>query len=484
MAMTAPRRSAGARHCKRALSGTKSKPLKMPRKVITTIVPGRLGPIDGEGEAGHRQTERAQGQQAIFHLRRRELARQQAADADADPQRGQGKAALPVGQAQLCCVVSQDRRRHEGGDRPDEDLADQGQAEHAVGLDRLPRQAYRRRQPPLGSRRRDRRNRERSNETHGRERRENQPAEPCLAFEGMPERIHPGCRIKRRRGDLSRHSDSPHDRRASDDAREDRQVGDHLEQAVAGGEPFVGQDLGQDPVLGRYEERRLHSEQAQHPQRQPPAVRLKHQGDGPGKHQGQLEHLHRDDHGPLADAVGNEPARQREQEKRTHQDDLDDRRLLTLLGLAHDHGDQEQRDDLLPGLIVELPDRLGRRESPQSAAPGNARCGLLDSNMVPSHHPKFLIHEQSTRQGRNSKSVTRGPAPAPFMILSRPGEPGLWAFFRKPRRFVCRLISRFNHDPPAKTSAGCESGCLLALGRAPLCALRLSKRRAIHYTGR
>ena len=49
--MTAPRRSAGARHCKSALSGTKSNPLKMPRKVMSVIVPYRPGPINAKASA-------------------------------------------------------------------------------------------------------------------------------------------------------------------------------------------------------------------------------------------------------------------------------------------------------------------------------------------------------------------------------------------------------------------------------------------------
>ena len=67
-------------------------------------------------------------EEPVFHLGARDLARKQAADADADPQGGQGKAGRPVFQTQLGCVIRHDRRRDKGGDRPDEDLANQRQA--------------------------------------------------------------------------------------------------------------------------------------------------------------------------------------------------------------------------------------------------------------------------------------------------------------------------------------------------------------------
>ena len=101
-------------------------------------MPGRCGPIKAKASVVSVSPSAPKGQQAVFHLRTRELARQQAADADADAQRGQWKAGLPVRQSQLARVVGHDRRRNQRADRPDEDLSEQGQAEHAVGPDRSP----------------------------------------------------------------------------------------------------------------------------------------------------------------------------------------------------------------------------------------------------------------------------------------------------------------------------------------------------------
>ena len=78
--MTAPRRSAGDRHCKRALSGTKSSPLKIPDSAMSRIVPSQAGADRGKRQRADGQPQRTQWQQAVFHLRRRQLARQQASE--------------------------------------------------------------------------------------------------------------------------------------------------------------------------------------------------------------------------------------------------------------------------------------------------------------------------------------------------------------------------------------------------------------------
>ena len=154
--MTAPRRSGGDRHCKSALSGTKSNPLKIPRRRHDDDRAEKARADRGKGERIEGQTERPQGKQPVFDLRDRQLAGQPAAQADADPQRRQRKTALRVCQLKVRRVVSEDHRRHERGDCPNEDLADQGQSQNPIGADRFVCEAHRRFEPALASRSLDR----------------------------------------------------------------------------------------------------------------------------------------------------------------------------------------------------------------------------------------------------------------------------------------------------------------------------------------
>ncbi len=131
--------------------------------------PGQAGADRGEGQRADGQAEGPQREQAVFDLRPRQPAGQQAARADAQPQRDQRQARLPLREAQDLRRVGQDRRGHQAGDRPDEHLADDGQPQHAIGADGLPGDPDGRAQPPLGPRRRHPRDRQRRQQAAGRE---------------------------------------------------------------------------------------------------------------------------------------------------------------------------------------------------------------------------------------------------------------------------------------------------------------------------
>ena len=161
-------------------------------------MPARPGPIDGEGQRADGQAERTQGQQAVFHLRRRQLARQQATQADADPQRGQRQAALPIRSApgasrrkpgSAAAPGWRSSRRRSGRSRP-------GASTRSALIDS---QAIRTvvAQPPLGPGGLDRRDRQGRQQAAGRENRQDQAAQPRVAADQIendpaPPRCRPG----------------------------------------------------------------------------------------------------------------------------------------------------------------------------------------------------------------------------------------------------------------------------------------------------
>ncbi len=233
-AMIAPRRSSGDRHCSRALSGTNRNPLKIPSRVMMIMVPARPGPMIAKASVVTVRPRRTQREQAVLDLRPGKFARQHATHADADPQCGQRQARLPFGQEQHLRRIRQDRRGYQAGDRPGQDLADERELQDAVGPDRFPGDPERHDHPTLGPGRLDPRDRQRGEQAAGGEGRQQDAAVP----EGYLERLR-----------------GRDDHAARDDPAEDGQVRAHFQQAVPGREPFVGQDLGEDPVLGRAEQR-------------------------------------------------------------------------------------------------------------------------------------------------------------------------------------------------------------------------------------
>ncbi len=283
-------------------------------------------------------------------------------------------------------AVGEDWRWDQGRDRPHENLTENGQPEHPVGLDRFPAQPHRGFQAPFGPGGRDLWDQDSRRQPARRQDRQNQAPDPGVGSERIGDRVHARSAGHGECAQWPLGSDDAHDQPPRHDARDDCQIRDHFEQAIAGGEPLVGENLRQDPVLGRDEDRRLQPQQAKHSERQPPGARLNPERDRAGQDQHQLDDLHRHDDRPLADAVGDDAPWQRKQEEREHEDDLHHRRLLLFRGLSDHDGDQEQGDDLLPGLVVELPECLRNQQAPQTALPGRGRSGCRGKIGVPVGH--------------------------------------------------------------------------------------------------
>ena len=315
-----------------------------------TIRPGEVGADGREGQRAERQAEGAQRQEAVLDLRPREPAGQHAAGADAQPSATRGRLASSSDEAQDLRGVGQDRRGHEAGDRPDQDLADDASAS-ARG-----RRGWR---PSRAARSRPARPRTARAATRGivsaasspqtesageQEAAHPEPDEP--AWPRQPRRVpRPHWRITApatiplRIARFEPISSTPL-------AAESRSWG-----TSSGMIPYLA---GPNSAAWTPSRPRITSAAGR--------LRPGDQHRDARQHQRQLEDLGADDDRPLAEPVGQHARRHRDEHQRDHQDDLGDRRVLLPLLRARGRGDRQQDHDLLPGIVVERPEELGHEQ--------------------------------------------------------------------------------------------------------------------------
>ncbi len=160
-----------------------------------------------------------------------------------------------------------------------------------------------------------------------------------------------------------------HDDAARDDPRDNRQVAEHFEQAVAGREALVREDLGENAVFRRTEERRLNAQYRQDRERAVAAEGVEIKRDRAGDHQRQFQHFHRQNHATLAETIGQHSRRQREEEHLHQKDGLHQgghglRPRLLRGPIRVEHGfDRQHDDDLLPGVVVERAEELRHEQA-------------------------------------------------------------------------------------------------------------------------
>ncbi len=151
--------------------------------------------------------------------------------------------------------------------------------------------------------------------------------------------------------------------RAADNGEE----GPHLQQAVADRELFVGQQLGQNAVLRRAEERAVDTHAPQDDQGGPSARWIHPERDGPGSHQRDLAHLYGHDDGSLAQPVREHTGHQGKQHEREVEHDEGDGGLCLGGGFkgrprradgSRDLPDGQQGDHQFPRVVVERAEEL------------------------------------------------------------------------------------------------------------------------------
>ena len=252
-AITAPRRSAGARHWISALSGTNTSPAEKPTRAIRRIVPARRGPIRPNASVLRVSPIAPSGTSPYSTLDAESRPAATEPTPIPMPIAARGRPVCHSRQSERLHRVGQERRRDQAGDRPDEDLAADRQPEDPVGADGRPAESQGLEQVPLGAGRRNRGNPERRDQPEHRDARQHQAPEP-----------------------------GPSPREVEDDTARDRpadegEVRPHLEQTVARRELLMRQDLGKDSVLGGAEERGLNPEQSQDRHRRGSPRRMKNQ---------------------------------------------------------------------------------------------------------------------------------------------------------------------------------------------------------------
>ena len=135
----------------------------------------------------------------------------------------------------------------------------------------------------------------------------------------------------------------------------------------------------------------------------------------PSDHQHQFQALHGQDHRPLAQPVGQRPPGQVEEDQRDQEDDLGQGGLLLRpLAAPSRSADHQQRDDLLPGVVVEGVEGLGNQKPRQ-------RMILLVLHRV---DRIACCHGCSSRTRKSAVRCFRDPEVLPvghhrFLILSQ-----------------------------------------------------------------
>ena len=140
---------------------------------------------------------------------------------------------------------------------------------------------------------------------------------------------------------------------------------------VPGGEPLVGQHLGEDPVLGRAEEGALQAHEPENHQRSQCRAGGCVEGECRAAHEQDFRQLHGNDDGSLADPVGQEAGRERADHEGNGQDAEGDgglelgRRLIfgtSGCQVGRRRLDRQESDDQFPGVVVEGPEELGDQQ--------------------------------------------------------------------------------------------------------------------------
>lgn len=233
-------------------------------------------------------------------------------------------------------------------------------------------------QPSLGAARRNVRDEERRGEPQPGDRDQQQPRKPGLC-------------PRDRDDDPTRHG-----------AADDRQAGPHLDLAVACRKPLVGQDLGQDAVLGWAEKRRLCPQQAQDHQGRRAPRRNHPEQNRARHHECELEEFRSQQDASLAVAVGQDAAGKVEDNQRHQQDELGQGRTLLRGRFAGGCRDHQQHRDLLPRIIVERTQGLGD-DQPQQWMPGS---GLLRGCLSYGQHSESSSNSKASTSPGQAKHAT------------------------------------------------------------------------------
>ena len=151
----------------------------------------------------------------------------------------------------------------------------------------------------------------------------------------------------------------------------------------------------------------------------------------PQQHQHQLVHLHAHQDRPLADAIGQDARRQRDDHQGDHQDDLGDGRASLPLDLGGGRGDRQEDHQLLPGIVVECREELRVMNSPRIgcfagmvAAGCRSRSSPLSTSPAPFEMNRRSSLPYHVRNGGtraiDASERRRNPHPAPQSRRGRP----------------------------------------------------------------
>ena len=189
------------------------------------------GQCDGRARGSH-------GDQSILNPVLRQSPDQHCADADADGQQREREPRHPIREMQNGFGIDEHILGKETRDRPEKDFSWDGKAQQPFCLNCSPSPADRGAQAAGCSCGRDVGDGKGCNQTDQRQGGQGEGRHPDLVTGGLQEKAS-GCR-----------------------ARQDGGKGPHLQQAIAGGETFMRNQLGENAVFRRAEQRAVHSHPA------------------------------------------------------------------------------------------------------------------------------------------------------------------------------------------------------------------------------
>jgi len=249
--------------------------------------------VNRQGQAGGAHADGPQGNQAVLDLPAGQRACGVASDADSDRQRRLEVTAVRLVDVKDFRPVEDDDELEQRPEKPEVRVPGDGEEQNPIGPDEAPLlEELAKHVQPESSRRVGRGNlRDAETRRQSRERAagEDQARRRLVAVEPLGE-------------------DRPADR-----ARDDRRERSQLQHAVSPRQALRREKLGQQPVLRGTEQRGLRAREEDGGEREGDGVPRERQRRE--QHDAQLEHLRGDGHLALAEPVGEEPARHREQDE-------------------------------------------------------------------------------------------------------------------------------------------------------------------------
>lgn len=162
--------------------------------------------------------------------------------------------------------------------------------------------------------------------------------------------------------------------------------GDHrdessqLDDSVSPGQSLRGQQLRQQSIFRRPENRRLRARQKYrgHLQRQISRGKRRHRQ----PHHADLEHLRPDRHASFAETVREIPAGHRKQNEWRGKQKTDDRHKPVAILLGEIHGQDQEDDELFQAVLIERTLKLRGNQAPKAQPPLPVTLSLQRTSVV------------------------------------------------------------------------------------------------------